>query len=90
VHENALGSLPPEKSHYWSLPGMPDGLFSNQKSQFGKILDGLVMENVGVFYVHLVYFTSFGNILCPFGIFCGHLVYFVVISYSFPHFGMLY
>jgi hypothetical protein len=27
------------------------------------------MENVGIFYVHLVYFTAIG-------IFCGHLVYF--------------
>jgi hypothetical protein len=34
------------------------------------------MENVGIFYDHLVYFTAVGNILWPFGIFCGHLVYF--------------
>jgi hypothetical protein len=25
-------------------PGLPDGLFSNQKSQFGSILEGLGME----------------------------------------------
>jgi hypothetical protein len=41
------------------------------------------MENLGVFYDHLVYFTAIGNILWPFGIFCGHLVY-------FPCFGILY
>jgi hypothetical protein len=42
------------------------------------------MENLGVLYYHLVYFTAIGNILCPFGIFCGHLVLF------FPRFGILY
>jgi hypothetical protein len=41
------------------------------------------MENVGIFYVHLVHFTAIGNILLPFGILCGHLVF-------FPRFGMLY
>jgi hypothetical protein len=47
-------------------------------------------ENLGIFYVHLVYFTAIGNILgtaignilWPFGIFCGNLVY-------FPRFGIL-
>jgi hypothetical protein len=56
--------------------GLPDGLFSNQKSQFGYILEGLAMENLGIFYDHLVYFTATEHILWPFGIFCGHLVYF--------------
>jgi hypothetical protein len=55
---------------------LPDGLFWNQKSQFGLSLVGLAMENIGIFYNHLVYFTAIGNILWPFGIFCGHLVYF--------------
>jgi hypothetical protein len=32
------------------LSGLPDGLFYDQKSQFGYILDGLGMENVGRFY----------------------------------------
>jgi hypothetical protein len=48
------------------------------------------MENRGIFYDHLVYFTAIGNILWPFGIFCGHLVYFVAIWYIFPRFGILY
>jgi hypothetical protein len=39
-------------------------------------LEGLAMENLGVFYDHLVYFTAIGNILWPFGIFRGNLVYF--------------
>jgi hypothetical protein len=33
--------------------GLPDGLFSNQKYQFGYILEGLRMENAGIFYGHL-------------------------------------
>jgi hypothetical protein len=28
----------------WSTTDLPDGLFSNQKSKFGKILDGLGIE----------------------------------------------
>jgi hypothetical protein len=32
--------------------GLPDGLFSNQKYQFGKILEGPSMENLGMFYEH--------------------------------------
>jgi hypothetical protein len=41
------------------------------------------MEDVGVFYGHLVYFTANWYMLWPFGIFVGHLV-------TFFHFGMLY
>jgi hypothetical protein len=43
--------------------GLPDGIFSNQKYQFGKILEGLLMEDVGAFYCHLVYFTTIWSIL---------------------------
>jgi hypothetical protein len=64
-------------------PGLPDGLFSNQKSKFGQILDGLPMEDVGIFYWHLVHFTVFGYILWTFGIVRRNLVY-------FSHFGILY
>jgi hypothetical protein len=38
--------------------GLPDGLFLNQKSQFGYILEGLGMENVVLFYDHLEYFMA--------------------------------
>jgi hypothetical protein len=66
--------------------GLPDGFFSNQRSQFGKILEGLAMGNLGTFYNHLVYVKAIGNIFWPFGIFCGNLVYFVGIWYIFPRF----
>jgi hypothetical protein len=42
------------------------------------------MENLGIFYDHLVYFTAIGNILWTFGIFCGHLVYFSPFWYFVP------
>jgi hypothetical protein len=32
---------------------LPDGLFSNQKYQFGKIFEGHGMEKFGIFYGHL-------------------------------------
>jgi hypothetical protein len=38
-----------------TIPGLPDGLFSDQ---FGYILEDLGMENVVIFYVHLEYFTA--------------------------------
>jgi hypothetical protein len=41
------------------------------------------MEDVGIFYGHLVHFTVFCYILCTFGIDHGNLVY-------FSHFGILY
>jgi hypothetical protein len=63
---------------------MPDGLFSNQKFQFGSILEGLAMVNVGIFYVHLAYFTVIENILWIFGIYCGHLIYFFPFWYVVP------
>jgi hypothetical protein len=66
--------------------GLPDGIFSNQKIEFGKISEGLAMEGVGIFH---------GNYVGPF---YGHLVYFVAICYTyfvaicsiFPRFGTLY
>jgi hypothetical protein len=36
---------------------------SNPKSQFGKILEGLGMENVGIVHVHSEYFTAIWYIL---------------------------
>jgi hypothetical protein len=32
--------------------GLPDGLFSYQKSQFGYISEGFGMEKAGIFYDH--------------------------------------
>jgi hypothetical protein len=42
------------------------------------------MENLVIFYDHLVYFTAIGNSLWRFGIFFGHLVYFSVFWYFVP------
>jgi hypothetical protein len=63
--------------------GLPDGIFSNKKSRFGVILDGLAMEDVGIFCGHLVSFTAIWYILKPFGLFYGYLLY-------FSGFGMLH
>jgi hypothetical protein len=82
-------------------PGLPDGIFSNQKSKFAQFLEGLAMEDAGyilwtfglcivqpfsIFCGHLVYFMVIWYILWPFGIFYGYLVYFVAI---WSRFGML-
>jgi hypothetical protein len=69
------------RSRVFVGPRLPDGLFSDQKSQFGYILDGLTMEDVCVIYVwtfsllceHLIYYK-------------GHLVYFMVIWCIFSPF----
>jgi hypothetical protein len=42
------------------------------------------MQNVGIFYDHLVYSTPIVNSLWPFGIFCGHLVHFPPFWYFVP------
>jgi hypothetical protein len=68
---------------YLTGAGLPDGIFPNQKSQFGKILEGLRMENVGIFYGHLVNFTAIWYMLWQFG-------NVVVIWNVFPHFGFLF
>jgi hypothetical protein len=34
---------------------LPDGIFAYQKSRFGNIFEGLGIENVGIFYSHLVF-----------------------------------
>jgi hypothetical protein len=61
---------------------LPDGIFSNQKSKFGLILEGLKMEKVGKFCGHFEYLTVIWYILWPLG-------NFVVIWYIFPRFGIL-
>jgi hypothetical protein len=52
-------------------PGLPDGIFFKPKIPIKYILDGLRMENVGVFYCHLKFIL---RILRPLGIYCGHVV----------------
>jgi hypothetical protein len=40
------------------MAGLPDGIFSNKKSQFGYILECLAKKSVGKFFAHLVYFIA--------------------------------
>jgi hypothetical protein len=42
-------------------------IFSNPKSQFGQIMEGLRLEDVEIFYGHLEYFRAIWYILWPFG-----------------------
>jgi hypothetical protein len=62
---------------------LPDGFFSNQKSQFGQILEGLATEDVGVFCGHLVNFQPIWYVY----ILCGHLINFQSIWYILWPFG---
>jgi hypothetical protein len=55
---------------------LPDGIFSNQKSPLGKILEGLGMEEVGKY------------ILWPFGIYYGQIGTFYVHSLMYWQFGI--
>jgi hypothetical protein len=42
------------------------------------------MEDVGIFYGHLVYFTAIWNILWTFGVIVGNLEYFPPFWYDAP------
>jgi hypothetical protein len=44
-------------------PGLPDGLFLNQKSFFEYIFEVLRLENIEIFCAHLEHFTDIRNIL---------------------------
>jgi hypothetical protein len=48
---------------YGREPGLPDCVFSNQKSKFGLILESLRIENVGTFDAHLEYLMAICSIL---------------------------
>jgi hypothetical protein len=65
--------------------GLPDGLFSNQKSQFWENFQGLRLKNIDI------------PIIWPFETFYGytryfyeHLVNFVFIWYIFSSFGIMH
>jgi hypothetical protein len=62
------------KKEGWNRAVLPDGFFSNQKTQFVKTLEGLAMEDVGIFYVHLINFPAIWYIYPPFGTFFPVLV----------------
>jgi hypothetical protein len=57
--------------------GLPDGIFSNSNSPFGYILEGLGLEDDGIFYGHLKYCTAFLVYFMAIlvHIFCGRLVH---------------
>jgi hypothetical protein len=63
--------------HLFTWPGLPDGLFSNQISQFWRAVE---WKTFGIFYDNLEYYTAIWYKLWPLGIVCGHLV-------QFSHFG---
>jgi hypothetical protein len=60
---------------YGPYTGLPDGLFSKQKSQFGQKFEGLRLENIDLLYGHLEYFKDIWDFLRPFGTFSVHRVY---------------
>jgi hypothetical protein len=63
--------------------GLPDSnVFSNQKSQFWYIWEGLGMENCGIFHLHSVYFVAIWYIYV--------MAIFYVRLVNFYHFGTLY
>jgi hypothetical protein len=64
----------------YSSSGLPDGIFSNQKSQFWYIWEGLGMENCGIFHVQYCFGIP---MLWQFSIFCDRLV-------TLYRFGILY
>jgi hypothetical protein len=51
-------------------------------------LEGLGMENVGLFYDRLVYTVEIWHFLWKFGIFCGNLAFSVEIWYKLWKFGI--
>jgi hypothetical protein len=55
---------------------LPDGIFSDQKSKLGFILEGVEMENVGIFSGHLEYIMAIWYIIWPLGNLNGLLVNF--------------
>jgi hypothetical protein len=63
---------------------LPDGTLSNQKFQFGSILEGPAMEDVGITCGHLLFYMAICYFIWPFVILYGHLVYFMAIWYIFP------
>jgi hypothetical protein len=58
--------------------------FQTKNPNLGKLFEGLEMEDVGMFYGHLVYFTLIWSILWSFGICLGYLVYFSTFWYVVP------
>jgi hypothetical protein len=61
---------------------LPDGLFSNQKSKFGYILEGLALEDVGIYFMDTwSILRSFCYILWTFGTVRGNFVFFSNLAF---------
>jgi hypothetical protein len=68
---------------FFRTAGLPDGLVSDRKYQFGYIFEGPEVDIVGIFCAHLwEYTTAALYIFVSFGI-C------VAVWYIFPRFGIL-
>jgi hypothetical protein len=48
---------------------LPDGIFSKQESKIGYILEGLGIDNVGIFCGRSEYLKTIWYVSLPFGIF---------------------
>jgi hypothetical protein len=82
---NLIGYGFKESDHHSACQsGLPGGLFPDQKSQFGKLLEGLRWEYVDIFYGLLEYFIGIWDILWPFGTFCVPLVHFFRFWHHVP------
>jgi hypothetical protein len=69
------------------MSGLPDGMFSYQKSQFGYTFDCQETEKVGTRYGHLDQFTDIYIVYV--GIY-GQFIHSEIIWNILPKFGMLY
>jgi hypothetical protein len=49
--------------------------FQTKNPNLGNFWEGPAMEDIGIFYGHLVCFVDIWSILWAFGLFYGHLVY---------------
>jgi hypothetical protein len=83
IYVHSACKVTPVLSLMYLNAGLPDGIFSNQKSKFGKFWRVLQWKM-------LVYFMDIWPLLRPIGLFYAHLAYFMVIWYICPHFDMLY
>jgi hypothetical protein len=68
-----VGNLDVDQITQHPKPVLPDGIFSYQNFQFGYILEGLRIENVGIFF-HIWHILP---------LFYARLVHFVVNWYIF-------
>jgi hypothetical protein len=63
VYQQGIHRTMAHKCNDPSKAGLPDGLFSNQKSQIGQIFEDFGLETADIFYGHLEYFTAIWDIL---------------------------